>query len=299
MGIFSQSTVTPLPTGINLDGRTIIITGANVGMGLEAARQLLALNASTLILAVRYATNGEKCKASLLVDPAVKKRNKKPTVKVMKLDMNDYRSIQSFTKAIKAEVPIVDYLLLNAGISTLKFEGSISCHERMMQVNYLSNVLLLLELLPHLEASATVTGSPSRVSWVGSRTYMSSSLEEKGKMVKPGETVIGHMDSPKYFFPFKRFNDTKLLCVMFLYELAPHLDKNKVIFNMICPGMVDKSTRKTLPIYLRIPINIVKAIRARPKARPVEQGAWLILNAMVAMGPESHGEFILDKDIQP
>ena len=295
MGIFSQPTVTPLPTGINLDGRTIIITGASAGMGLEAARQLLALNASAVILAVRDTTKGENCKASLLVDPAVNKHNKKPTVKVMKLDMNDYKSIQSFTKAIKAEVPIVNDLLLNAGIGILKFEGSVSGHERTMQVNYLSNVLLLLELLPHLEASAIMTGSHSRISWVGSRTHTSSTLEEKGKMVKPRETVIGHMDDPKYFFPFKRYNDTKLLCVMFLYELAPRLDKSKVIFNMICPGMVDTSMSDILPIYLRIPVNIVKAIRARP----VKQGVWLILNAMVVIGPESHGEFILDKDIHP
>ena len=295
MGVFTQPKVTPLPTGINLDGKTIIITGASAGMGLEAARQLLALNASTLILAVRNTTKGESCKTSLLADPAVKKHNKKPTVKVMKLDMDDYSSIQSFAKAIKAEVPIVDHLLLNAGIGILKFERSVSGHERTMQVNYLSNVLLLLELLPHLEASAVKTGSPSRVSWVGSRTHMSSTLAEKGKAVKPEETVIGHMDDPKYFFPFQKYNDTKLLCVMFLYELAPRLDKSKVVFNMMCPGMVDTSMSDVLPIYLRIPINVVKAIRARP----VEQGAWLILNAMVVMGPESHGAFILDKDIQP
>ena len=292
MGVFTQAKVTPLPTGINLHGKTIIVTGASAGLGLEAARQLLALNASTLILAVRNTTKGENCKASLLVDPAVKEHNENPTVKVMKLDMDDYSTIQSFAKAVKVEVPIVDQLLLNAGIGILNFERSVSGHERTMQVNYLSNVLLLLELLPHLEASAVKTGSPSRVTWVGSRVHMWSTLSDK---VKPGETVIGHMDDPKYFFPFQRYNDTKLLCAMFLYELAPRLDKTKVVINMMCPGMVDTSMSDALPIYLRIPLNVVKAIRARP----VEQGAWLILNAMVVMGDESHGAFILDKDIQP
>lgn len=295
MGILTQPRVTPLPTGINLDGKIFVITGASAGMGLETARQLLTLNASTLILAVRNTTKGENCKASLLAEPAVKKHNNKPTVKVMKVDMDDYSSILSFAKAIKTEVPVVDHLLLNAGIGILKLERSANGHERTMQVNYLSNVLLLLELLPHLEASAMKTGSPSRVTWVGSRTHLQSTLAEKSKAVKPEETVIGHMDDPKYFFPFQKYNDTKLLCVMFLYELAPRLNKSKVIFNMMCPGMVDTSMSDVLPIYLRVPVNIVKAIRARP----VEQGAWLILNAMVVMGPDSHGEFILDKDIQP
>ena len=295
MGVFTQPKVTPLPTGINLDGKTIIITGASAGMGLETARQVLALNASTLILAVRNTTKGESCKASLLVDPSIKRHNPTPTIKVMKLDMDNYSSIQSFASTVKAEVPIVDHLLLNAGIGILKFERSVSGHERTMQVNYLSNVLLLLELLPHLEASAIKNGSPTRVTWVGSRTHLESSLSDKGKAVKNTETVIGHMDDPKYFFPFQKYNDTKLLCVMFLYELAPRLDKSKVVINMMCPGMVSTSMSDVLPIYLRIPINVVKAIRARP----VEQGTWLILNAMVVMGSDSHGAFILDKDIQP
>ena len=295
MGIFTQPKVTPLPTGIDLNGKTIIITGASAGMGLETARQLLALNASTLILAVRNTTKGEKCKVSLLVDPAVKKYNSKPTVKVMELDMDDYSSIQSFAEAIKAEFPIVDHLLLNAGIGILKYERSTTGHERTMQVNYLSNVLLLLELLPHLEAGAVKIGSPSRITWVGSRTHMESTLAENGKAVKPEETVLGHMDNPKYFFPFQKYNDTKLLCVMFLYELAPRLDKSKVVLNMLCPGMVNTSMSDVLPIYLRIPVNVVKAIRARS----VERGAWLIINAIVVMGPDSHGAFVLDKDIQP
>lgn len=269
MGIFTQPKVTPLPTGINLYGKTITVTGASAGMGLETARQLLVLNVSTLILGVRNTTKGENCKASLLADPAVKKHNSKPTVKVMKVDMDDYSSIQYFAKAIKAEVPIVDHLLLNAGIGILKLERSAIGHERTMQVNYLSNVLLLLELLPHLEISAIKIGSPSRVTWVGSRTHMQSTLSEKGKMVRPEETVLGHMDDPKYFFPFQKYNDTKLLCVIFLYELAPRLDKSKVIINMMCPGMVNTSMSDVLPIYLRIPVNVVKAIRARP----VEQGA--------------------------
>ena len=295
MGIFAQPKVTPLPAGINLDGRTIIVTGASAGMGFETARQLLALNASTLILAVRDTTKGGDCKAALLNDPAVKKHNRRPIVKVMKLDRDDYSSVQSFAKAIKTEVSAVDHLLLNAAIGVLKFKRSVTGHERTMQVNYLSNVLLLLELLPYLEASAIRTGSPSRVTWVGSGTHANSTLAKEGKAVKQEEPVIGHMDDPDFFFPYQRYMDTKLLCVMFLYELAPRLDKNMVLINMICPGFVNTSMNDVLPFYLRVPMNVVKAIRARR----VEQGAWLVLNAMVVMGPDSHGAFILDKDIQP
>lgn len=293
MGFLSQPKVNPLPRGIDLKGKTAIITGASAGMGLETARQLLSLNASTVVLAVRNTAKGEDCKSSLLADPAVKEQNQNATVIVMKLDMDDYESVKAFASAVKRDLPVVDYLLLNAGIGILKLERSPSGHERTMQVNYLSNVLLLLELLPHLEASATKTGSPSRITWVGSRTHYKSTLENKAP-VKPTETVIGHMDDPKHFYPFQKYNDTKLLCVMFMYELRARLRMDKIVLNMVCPGMVNTAMSDVLPIYLRIPINMVKAIRARS----VDQGAWLILNAMLVAGNDSHGEFILDKDIQ-
>jgi NAD(P)-dependent dehydrogenase (short-subunit alcohol dehydrogenase family) len=205
-------------------------------------------------------SKGEGCKASLLADPGVKKHNKDPTVKVMKLDMDDYNSIQSLAKAVKAELPAVDHLLLNAGIGILKHETGPSGHERLMQVKYLSNVLLLLELLPQLEANAAKTGVPSRTTWVGSRRHSQSTLSNKAP-VQSGETVVGHMDDPKNFLPFQNYNDTKLLCALFLYELAPRLDRNKVIVNKLCPGMVDTTMSDVLPLYLRVPVNIMKTIR--------------------------------------
>lgn len=294
MGILTQPKVTPLPTGINLSGKTVVITGASAGMGLEAARQVLALNASTVVLAVRNTTKGNDCKASLLADPAVKKHNSKPAVIVMKLDMDDYHSVKSFAAEIKQALPVVDYLLLNAGVGLLKLERSPSGHERSMQVNYLSNVLLLIELLPHLDVSASKSGTPTRVTWVGSRAHYLSTLPTKAP-IKADETVLGHMDSPKNFFPFQKYHDTKMLCVMFLYELVARLNKDRLVVNMVCPGMVDTAISDVLPIYLRIPVNIAKAIRARP----ADQGALLILNTMLVAGPDSHGQFFLDKDPQP
>ena len=294
MGILSQAKVTPLPTGLNLHGKTIIITGASAGMGLECARQVLALNASTVVLAVRNTSKGEDCKKALLVDPAVKTHNKNATVKVMKLDTADYASVQSFAKAVKAKLPVVDHLILNAGIGLIKYEISANGHEMNLQVNYLSNVLLILELLPHLEGSAAKTGSPARITWVGSRTHYESTLPKKAPVL-PNETVIGHMDDQKYFFPFQKYNDSKMMAILGFYELGKRLDRKKVLLNMLCPGMVDTAMSDVLPIYLRFAVNILKSIRARP----VEQGAWLIINAMAVAGPESHGEFLLDKTIQP
>jgi NAD(P)-dependent dehydrogenase (short-subunit alcohol dehydrogenase family) len=166
-------------------------------------------------------------------------------VKVMRLDTEDYESVQSFAKAFRAEHLELHLLMLNAGIGTLKRELTPTGHEKNVQVNYLSNVLLMLELLPLLNA-----------------------LANKAPL-QPSETVVGHFDSEDSFVVFTRYADSKLLSVLFLYEMQKHLVSDTVIVNSFCPGMVDTGTSDVLPIYLRFPVNAIRrSAHARPRRRP-------------------------------
>lgn len=171
---FLQPRVTPLPTDIDLTGKTAVAMGPSSGLGLELARQLLQMRASTVILAVRNVAKGEACAKDLLQDHEVPKLNPKPSIKVMELHIDRYDSVQQFASQLRDEIPVVDLLILNAGISPVTLERSPNGHARAVQVNYLSNVLLIAELLPYLQAGAEKTGSPARISWVGS--WMHESL---------------------------------------------------------------------------------------------------------------------------
>lgn len=283
---FPQPKVTSLPPHIDLHGKTALITGATAGIGLETARQLLKLHVSHLVLAVRNVTKGETCKREL------QRLNIHAKITVLELDMDNYKSVQNFAKALQLEVPSVNILLLNAGIGLLKLERSPSGHDRVTQVNYLSNALLVAELLPYLEASAEKIDQPSRITWVGSRMYFTTSLEKKAPL-KAGESVLEHMDSKEFFFPNERYNDSKLLCAMFMYSLAPRLDKSKVVLNMVCPGLVNTNMTDVLPFHMRMVMGVVKTLFARP----VEVGGRLFVNATVVAGPESHGGFLGDKEV--
>lgn len=286
--MFRQPKVAPLPPDIDLSGKTAVVTGASAGIGLETARQLLQVKCSTVVLAVRNISKGEACAKQLLDDPAIKAN--KPAIKVLPLDAERYDSIQAFTKTLKQEVQTVNILILNAGINRFNFERSPSGHEATVQVNYLSNVLLLVELLPYLETSAEESGSPTRVTWVGSRRhYVGESFSKK----PPTGPVLEYMDTEENFGKLTRYGDSKLLCAMFLYSLAPRLDEKKIVLNMICPGMITTNLESDLPQLLRFLVAIYKGIRART----LEVGGWLVLNAAVVAGPESHGKHLGDKDI--
>lgn len=80
---------------------------------------------------------------------------------------------------------------------------------------------------------------------------------------------------------------------MFIQELAKRVPKNEIIINHMCPGMVDTNMTDELPIYLRLLAILVKKVRARTP----EQGGWIVLNAATVAGSESHGQFLLDKEI--
>ncbi|KAF5487560.1 Short chain dehydrogenase yanD [Colletotrichum siamense] len=287
-----QPPVTPLPNDLYLDGQTAIVTGATSGIGLALAKQLVLLRASMVVLAVRNTSKGELVKRELLDDAAIKSANPDAIVKVMKMDAEDYSSVQSFAKAFCSEHKDLHILMLNAGVPGLKRHVAATNHEATVQVNYLSNVLLMLELLPLLESTAERTRSPGRVTWTGSRAIGNTSLATKAPLA-PEKSVLEHLDAEANFYGLSRYADSKLLVVLFLRELRQHLGPEKVIVNAFCPGMVKTAMSDVLPLPFRLAMNAVKAVRARSP----EQSGWIGLHAAVVVGAETHGKQLGDKDI--
>ncbi|KAL8689083.1 MAG: hypothetical protein Q9218_005163 [Villophora microphyllina] len=288
-----QPLVSGTPDGVDLKGKTAIVTGGSAGIGQETARQLLALNLSTLVLGVRNEAKGAEVRTLLLADPAVKRTNPDAVVKVMRVDMSEYSSVKDFAALVKAELSRLDLLILNAGIADTHYQLAPTGHERITQVNYLSNVLLLLELLPLLSATAINAGTPSRVTWVGSRMHYRSSLIDS-KPVAQNARVLEHFDDKDNFFTIARYGDSKLLGMMFVYEIAKRVSAGSVIINNICPGTTHTNMGDFLVFPLRMLFHLVHYIIARS----VEDAGRLVINAAVVAGADSHGQFLLDKDIR-
>ena len=106
--IKAQMTKIPRVTPVNLSASTVLITGANTGLGLEAAREVLPSNPKRLILAVRSVEKGNMAKNYL-------EQGKSGTTKieVRKFDQGSFASIQSLVKDLEGER--VDIAILNAG----------------------------------------------------------------------------------------------------------------------------------------------------------------------------------------
>jgi len=128
-----QAKIPPTPSDLSLAGKTVIVTGANAGLGFEAARQYLILGASRLILACRTVGKGEEAISVLRADPQVKTSNPTAVIEAFELDLEDYQSGLRFAQRVKREVQELDILLNNAGIVVLSYRKTKSGHESTMQ----------------------------------------------------------------------------------------------------------------------------------------------------------------------
>lgn len=156
---YSQLFVTPAFPTQSFAGQTVVVTGANVGLGLEAARHFYRLGCAKLILAVRTVAKGEIAKEDIV--RSVSSRADAGAIAVWPLDLGSTSSTLAFADRVRAELPRLDVLVENAGINQKQWcmlEG----YESSIQVNVLNTFLLGLDLLPKLNQTKVSLSRRSR-----------------------------------------------------------------------------------------------------------------------------------------
>jgi NAD(P)-dependent dehydrogenase (short-subunit alcohol dehydrogenase family) len=120
----------PLPQNVRLDGKTAIVTGANIGLGLEASKEMANHGLSRLILGVRSVSKGEAAKQEILAE------SPQCDVQVWEVDQESFESMASFSERAQS-LDRLDIVILCAGVKNLKFELSKTGHEQNVQVSFL------------------------------------------------------------------------------------------------------------------------------------------------------------------
>jgi retinol dehydrogenase-12 len=144
----SQFFGTPAVPEQSFAGQVIIVTGANVGLGLEAARHFYRLNCAKLILAVRNVSKGEAAKEDIV--ESVKHRTDADAIEIWPLDLTSTDSTTTFASRVLKTLPRLDAVVENAGVVNNYYYASES-YEQTLQVNVLNTFLLALLLLPRLK----------------------------------------------------------------------------------------------------------------------------------------------------
>jgi retinol dehydrogenase-12 len=153
----------PYPS-TSFTGQTIIITGSNVGLGLEAARHFVRLDAARVILGCRSISKGESALTD--IESSI---GRKGVVEVWEVDMSSYKSVKAFCARAEKEERI-DVVVENAGIAVPVYE-EVEGTESTIAVNVIATFLMAFLMVPLLRRSAEKYNTVPRLVIVASDAH--------------------------------------------------------------------------------------------------------------------------------
>jgi NAD(P)-dependent dehydrogenase (short-subunit alcohol dehydrogenase family) len=197
-----------------MKGKTVLVTGANTGIGFETAAELAKMGARVVI------TARDDAKGQAAVD-AIKARTPDADVDSMHLDLSDLSDVRAFAAAFSAKHPKLDVLVNNAGLILDERALTKDGHEMTFQVNHLGPFLLTNLLLDNLKAAA-----PSRIVNVASTAHRGTKLD------------FDDLGSEKEYRSMRVYGKSKLCNILFTRELARRLEGTGVTAHSLHPGTV-------------------------------------------------------------
>jgi len=187
----------------DLTGKVIIVTGANSGIGYEAAKEFARKGAQT-ILACRSVNKAQRALNQIRTEVSNAK------VEIRQLDLASQNSIQEFAEAFKSQYDQLDVLVNNAGIMMVRYGRTKDGLERHFGTNHLGHFALTGLLIDLLKSTPN-----SRVVTVSSNGHRQGIMDFDNLMFENGKGY-SRMDA---------YGRTKLANLLFTYELQRHFEE--------------------------------------------------------------------------
>ncbi|HQN93603.1 MAG TPA: oxidoreductase [Prolixibacteraceae bacterium] len=242
----------------DLQGKTIIMTGGNSGLGYESVKAF-ALKGATVVLACRNLAKGEKAKNEIL------KANPSGEIKVMQLDLASLASVEAFAKKFANEHKQLHVLLNNAGIMATPNVKTVDGFEAQLGTNYLGHYALTGHLLPLLKATSK------------SRVVNVSSLAHKGGKIDFNDLMF---EKGRKFKPMRAYAQSKLANLLFAYQIQRFFEANNIDCIAVAAHPGGSNTRLAGHLETNRFVEAISKI-ARGAMQPAAKGALPQIRASV------------------
>jgi NAD(P)-dependent dehydrogenase (short-subunit alcohol dehydrogenase family) len=180
-------------------GRTVLITGANSGIGFEAARALAQRGAHVVLACRSHARAQDAVDQIADLDPA-------GSTEVIELDLADLDSVEAAAAAFNASHDRLDLLINNAGLMATPHQHTAQGHEMQFGVNHLGHFALTGRLLP-----ALLDSEAARVVSISSQAH------------RFGQMNFDDINSEQRYSPWKAYGQSKLANLLFTRGLQQRL----------------------------------------------------------------------------
>jgi NAD(P)-dependent dehydrogenase (short-subunit alcohol dehydrogenase family) len=242
-------------------GKTVLITGATNGLGKATALELATMGARVVIVG----RNPARTEAVL---NQIKAHSGNPAVESLVADLSSMREAARLADEVKVRYPRLDVLVNNAGIMSAERRETADGYEMTFALNHLSAFLLTNLLLEKLKANA-----PARIVNVTSSSHMMSGKVRFDDL---------HLKRSNYLGGFPAYGQSKLMNIMFTYELSRRLAGSGITVNCVHPGTVNTGIYRHNHGWMRVIQNVVFSFGSTP-----EKGADPIV--YLASSPEVEG----------
>ncbi|ATQ41762.1 SDR family NAD(P)-dependent oxidoreductase [Caulobacter mirabilis] len=254
--------------GVDLAGRTAIVTGAATGIGIETARALAEAGAE-VVIAARKPDLGAAAVAS------ISETAKGPGARFEMLDLSDLASIRAFADRWGGRP--LHVLINNAAVMACPLDRTRDGFEMQFGTNHLGHFLLGNLLAPALEAGAREAGRPSRLVSLSSIGHRRSDI---------------NWDDPNYrtraYEKWESYGQAKTANALFAVGFHQRFKDRGVAANAVMPGGIMTPLQRHLPIEEQKALGWIKEDGSiREGFKTPEQGAST--SVWAAVGPELEG----------
>ena len=202
----------------DMQGKTVVVTGGNSGIGLETAAALAGMGARVIVTA-RNADKGRAAVAGI-----VQRFGGQAQVQLVVFDLADLASVRRGADEILEQAPRLDVLVNNAGVVLSERHETVDGFEATFATNHLGPFLLTNLLLDRLRQSA-----PSRIVNVASTAHNTA---------RKGIPFDDLQSTKKRYRGMRVYGESKLANILFTVELARRLAGTGVTANALHPGTV-------------------------------------------------------------
>lgn len=250
-----------------MQGKTVLVTGATNGIGFYAARELARMGARTIIVS----RSAEKCAVSVA---QIIKETANQQVEYIAADLSNKAGVKSVAESFKNNHVRLDVLLNNAGAMFMSRQESADGIEMTMALNHLSYFYLT-----HLLKDVLMANESARVVNVSSAAHQGAKINFDDIQYKKGYTGFGV------------YGQSKLMNLLYTYELARKMEGTHVTANALHPGFVNTGFAKNNGGFIKFAMAMLS-----PMQRKVSDGASTSI--YLASSPEVEhvsGKYFVDR----
>ncbi len=226
----------------DMQGKTVLITGANQGIGRAAAMAPQGKTGARLVIVCRSPEKGRAAVADI-------ERGASAPVELLVGDLSSQAEVRRVAAEFKASHGRLDVLLNNAGVLVTSRRDTVDGIEETFAINHLGYFLLTNLLLAELKAAGA-----SRV------VSVSSDAHRRGKM---------NWDDLEFkatrYQAFSAYSQSKVANILFTRELARRLEGTSVTANCLHPGVVATGFGQTYGGFMSVVVKFIHPFLISPE----------------------------------